>query len=378
MTEVVVTGLGAVTCHGDGAAALWEAMLAAAARPPDRPRDPLGHMDLRLMHLVPGVDAAERAGRFAITAAAEAIEDAGLDAEPPPARTAVVVGSCMGEVGVRERGRGPDTGDAWNPAFRIAARVGDRIGAYGSNVSVASACAAGGFSVSVGADMIRCGEADVVLAGGSDAYSRVALACFNRLGSVDPVRCRPFDRDRRGTVFAEGAGMLVLESARHAARRGARAYARIAGIGWSCDAYHPTAPEPSGRQIARAMTEALGGDARLGCVIPHATGTPRGDVVESRALSAALGEHLAEVPLYSLKALIGHTGGAAAALALCAATMVLRHRVVPPNVRLGAQDPECAVRLPQDAPVRLDRPRVLVNGSAFGGNNAALVLEEAA
>src|SRR5690606_38364438 len=145
-----------------------------------------------------------------------------------------------------------------------------------------------------------------------------------------------------------------------------------------CDAHHLTAPEPSGEQIARAMREALGGEGELGCVIPHGTGTRLHDVVESRALRAVLGERTAEVPLYSAKALVGHTGGAAAALGAVAAALILRSGTVPANVRIGEQDPECDVYLPVDGPVRLKTPRVMVNAYAFGGNNASFVLEEAA
>ncbi|MEU5993606.1 beta-ketoacyl synthase N-terminal-like domain-containing protein [Spirillospora sp. NPDC047418] len=383
--EPVVTGVGAVTCFGYGAGTLWDAMAAATARPPDRPADPLARMELPLIHLVPGDDngddngdgggAAGRAAGFALAAAGEALRDAGL-AEAPDA--AVVVGSCMGEVAVAERGRGA-TGAGWDPAFRLAAAVGDRLGATGPNLSVANACAAGTFAVSAAADLIRAGEAELAVAGGSDGYSRVALGCFNRLGAVDPVRCRPFDRHRAGTIFGEGAGMLVLESRARAEARGAAVLARVGGAGWSCDAHHPTAPEPGGAQVARAAREALGDGGPPGCVIPHGTGTRLNDVQEAGALRAVIGPGLDRVPLYSLKALIGHTGGASAAIAACAAVLMLRDGTVPPNVPLDDQDPDCAVWLPQSGPERLTGPgrRVLVNGYGFGGNNCSIVLEAA-
>ncbi|TDD40135.1 beta-ketoacyl-[acyl-carrier-protein] synthase family protein [Actinomadura sp. KC06] len=374
--EPVVTGVGAVTCFGYGAGTLWEAMGAAAARGPDRPADPLARMALPLIHLVPdGGGEADRAARFALAAADEALRDAGLTAAPD---AAVVVGSCMGEVAASERGRGA-TGAAWDPAFRLAAAVGDRLGATGPNLSVANACAAGTFAVSAAADLVRAGEADLVIAGGSDGYSRIALGCFNRLGAVDPVRCRPFDRHRAGTIFGEGAGMLVLESRARAESRGAAVLARIGGAGWSCDAHHPTAPEPGGAQVARAAREALGDGGAPDCVIPHGTGTRLNDVLEAGALRDVIGPGLDRVPLYSLKALIGHTGGASAAIAACAAVLMLRSGTVPPNVPLDEQDPECPVWLPQSGPEPLTGPgrRVLVNGYGFGGNNCSVVLEAA-
>jgi 3-oxoacyl-[acyl-carrier-protein] synthase II len=385
--EVVVTGVGAVTCHGAGADTLWRAMTAAGTRLPDRPADPLARMDLPLISLVPDPDlTAERATRFASLAAAEALADAGLDtASLDTARTAVVLGSCMGEPGPNERGRGD--GD-WSPPFRLAAALAAELGLFATVHDIANACAAGAYALGIAADLVRAGEAEIVLAGGSDAYSRVALGCFNRLGAVDPERCRPFEKDRAGTVFAEGAGVLVVESAAHARARGAlpqdpgapegpdRAL-RLAGVAWSCDADHPTAPRPDGEQIVRAMREAVGDAAHeVGCVVPHGTGTRLNDVLESRALRQVLGERTAHVPLYSLKALLGHCGGASAALAAVAAALILRHGAVPPNVPLKEQDPECEVLLPQGAAVPLPASarRVLVNAYGFGGNNASLVL----
>ncbi|WP_327258005.1 beta-ketoacyl-[acyl-carrier-protein] synthase family protein [Streptomyces sp. NBC_01244] len=393
--EVVVTGIGAVTCHGGGTDALWQAMTAAGIRLPDRPADRLAEMDLPLMNLVPDPDlSAERAARFAAAAAREALADAGLDPDTlsgdGSARAAVVVGSCMGEPGTNERGRG-DGG--WTPPFRLAGGLAEELGLYGAAHDVTTACSAGGYALGMAVDMVRSGEADLVLAGGSDAYSRVALGCFNRLGAVDPERCRPFEQERAGTVFAEGAGMLVVESATsHRARTSTRPRTgtrpagarplRLSGVGWSCDAGHPTAPHADGEQIVRAMREALGGpggEAGIGCVIPHATGTRIGDEVESRALHHVLGRRVRDVPVYSLKALLGHTGGASAALGAVAAALVLRHGRVPRNIPLDHQDPQCPVWLPQREPVALEpgRRRVLVNAYGFGGSNSSLVLEDA-
>jgi 3-oxoacyl-[acyl-carrier-protein] synthase II len=386
MSAVLVTGIGAVTCHGGGVPALRQAMSAARVRLPDRPADPLAHMALPLIHLVPqDLEAGHpgRAAQFALAAAVEALADAGLatslGAGLPTGSLGIVVGSCMGEAGLWERQRYPgSSAPGWNPVFRLAAHLGDRLGVLGPATDVANACAAGLFSIAVAVDMIRAGEADVVLAGGADAYSRTALACFNRLGAVDPVRCRPFDRQRAGTIFGEGAGMLILESAEHAAARGARVRARVAGAAMSCDAHHPTAPEPDGTQIARTMADALAeaGGGPVGAVVPHGTGTHLNDLVESSALGRVLGAAVTDVPLYSLKALLGHTGGAAAGLAACAATVMLGDGKVPPNVPTGEQDPDCPVWLPLRAQP-LTTGRVLVNAYGFGGANASVVLEAA-
>lgn len=167
--EVVVTGVGAVTCHGVGAGELWRAMTAAGTRLPDRPADPLALMDLPLINLVPDLDlpgldpTSERATRFASLAAAEALADAGLDADALDAvRSAVVLGSCMGEPGVNERERG---GQRWEPPFRLASALADELGLFGTALDVANACAAGGYALGVAMDLVRAGEADVVIAG---------------------------------------------------------------------------------------------------------------------------------------------------------------------------------------------------------------------
>ncbi|MFF7279680.1 beta-ketoacyl synthase N-terminal-like domain-containing protein [Streptomyces griseorubiginosus] len=375
--EVVVTGIGAVTCHGGGTDTLWRAMTAAGVRRPDEPADPLAVMDLPRINLVPDPDLrAARATRFAVAAAREALADAGLTGL---SEAAVVLGSCMGEPGLNERGRG---GAEWTAPFRLASATAAQLGLAGVAHDVGNACSAGGYALGMAYDMVRAGEADVLLVGGSDAYSRVALGCFNRLGAVDPDRCRPFETDRAGTVFAEGAGILVVESAAHAAARGAQARLTLAGSGWSCDAGHVTAPHEDGEQIVRAMREAVGpagGAGAIGCVIPHGTGTRLGDEVESRALHRVFGERTPDLPLYSLKALLGHAGGASAALGAVAGALILREGHVPRNVPLREQDPACAVWLPQRTPVPLPRGRrrVLVNAYGFGGSNSSLVLEGA-
>jgi 3-oxoacyl-(acyl-carrier-protein) synthase len=290
----------------------------------------------------------------------------------------------MGDAGRHERWRvaGFPTAGEWQPGFVVGSALSSFLGTTGASTSVSNACAASGCAISMAADLIRLGEAEAVLVAGAEAYSRVALACFDRLGALDRRHCRPFAADRGGTVFGEGAAALILESAAHAAARSApQPYARLAGAGWSCDAYHLTAPEPSGAQIIRAMTEALveAGTtaAELGCILPHGTGTDLNDRVESSAIGHVLGGRTGQVPLYSLKALVGHTGGAAGALAAVAAALIIRAGAVPGNVALGEQDPDCQVWLPPAATPLAGR-YVLINAYAFGGSNISLVLGQAA
>ncbi|MCA2218258.1 beta-ketoacyl synthase N-terminal-like domain-containing protein [Jidongwangia harbinensis] len=390
--RVLITGLGALTCLGAGAPALWHGMLGGGGRPRPVP-DPHAHMRTTLMYLFPGDLPAEPAAvahvplasgpRYAVAAAREAVADAGLS-EPVLRDMPVLLGVEMGNAGLHEARRvaGPDAAATagprrWTPLTVTAAAVGAALGSRAPNTSVGNACAASAYALTLAADLIRAGEADVVLAGGAEGVTRVGMGAFNRLGAADPVRCRPFDRQRRGTVFGDGAAMLVLESAGHAARRGARAYAEVAGAAWSCDAHHPTAPDATATQVIRAIRAALAaaglapGD--LGAVVPHGTGTPLNDVVESRALREVFGDHCAALPLLNLKGMIGHTAGVAGAVGCVAAALMLRSRMVPAAPRRDEPDPDCPVWLPS-TPTPLDRPSVLVNSYAFGGNNASVVL----
>ncbi|MGW0554235.1 beta-ketoacyl-[acyl-carrier-protein] synthase family protein [Streptomyces sp. NPDC002926] len=393
--RVVVTGLGAISCLGAGVPAFWRGLTAGGSRP-EPMADPAARMRNRRMYLVPQADVPTEPARLAhvplaagprmaVAAAREAVADAGLDARTR-AGLPVVMGVEMGNAGMHEGRRAggpggatPVGGDtAWSPMTVTSAAVGAALGATGGNVSVGNACAASGYAAALAADMIRSGEADIVLTGGAEGPTRVGMGVFNRLGALDSDRCRPFDLHRQGTVFGDGAAMLVLESAESAARRGATPYAELAGAAWSCDAHHPTAPDPSGTQASRsirqALTEAGLTGADIGAVVPHGTGTPLNDVVESRVLNEVFGHRSPRLPLFSLKAMIGHTAGVAGAFGCLTAALLLHHRTVPANAPLDEQDPECPVWLPQKESVPLSGRAVLVNSYAFGGNNVSVVL----
>ncbi|MFI0980727.1 beta-ketoacyl-[acyl-carrier-protein] synthase family protein [Streptomyces sp. NPDC021093] len=385
--RVVITGLAAISSLGTGVTAHWDGLLAGGAEPAEIP---LPHLNMRTkkMYLVdrsqvPG-EPTHYAGvelgsspRLAVAAAEQALLDAGLDREACRALP-VILGVELGNSDMQElqRSAGRTT---WTTLTPTASVVGAAIGSRTALTSVGNACSASGYALTIALDMIRAGEADTVLVGGAEGATRAGMGAFNRLGAADPVRCRPFDRHRAGTMFADGAAMVVLEADGHARRRGAEPYAELAGAAWSCDAYHPTAPEPSGEQIVRAMTDALA-DAKLsssdvGCVIPHGTGTPLNDLVESQALRRMFGPRIRSLPLFSLKAMIGHTTSAAGAFGCLTATLMLRRRTCPANAPID-QDPECDVWLPQERAVPLEAPVVLVNTYAFGGNNTSFVVRD--
>ncbi|WP_030194562.1 beta-ketoacyl synthase [Streptomyces sp. NRRL S-87] len=386
-TDVFVTGIGAVSCLGGTAGEFWAGLNAGAPLPvpvpglteyvpdalayrvSDGPAEDAGGAG----HAGDAGDARGRATGFALRAAREALADAGLS----PAVTAdmaVVIGTAGGDGGVRE-GRVPG-GGSWRTPFSVAAAVGGALGSFGTNISVSNACAASGYALSVAVDLIRRDEADTVLVGGAEGLAWVPPAAFDRLGATDPERCRPFDARRRGTVFGEGAAMLVVQSARAAAGR--PVYGQVRGTAWSCDAHHPTALDPEGSQLVRVARDALAAAGRapdgIGCVIPHGTGTPPNDEVEYRVLREVFGERVADTPLFSLKTFIGHTAGASAAFAAVGAALMARHGRVPANAPLQYPDPSCPVWLPP-TPLRLapHRSDVLINAYAFGGSNFAMV-----
>jgi 3-oxoacyl-(acyl-carrier-protein) synthase len=394
--RVLITGLGVVSCLGSDLEAYWSGLLAAQSDPAPVP-DPHAKMDNRLLYGVPdgavtpagpaGLAGRARLGRtsrFALQATRSALHDAGLGDRPEaagPGTVGIAIGTGVGDASLFEDARvghpAPAGPDAY--PFKVCSVLADEFGLTGPMLSVSTACSASAYSVSLAAEAIQQGEADVVVTGGADGYTRVGVACFNRMGGLDPQRCRPFSADRQGTVFGEGAAVLVLESESHARARGRRRwYGVVEGAGWSCDAFHPTAPEPRGTQVVRAMRAALAAaelaPPQVGCVVPHGTGTPLNDAVESTALAEVFGESAAALGVYSLKALLGHTGGAAGAFALLTAALIADRRTAPPNAPVPSPDPKCPLSLHTGAPLCRDFGHLLVNAYAFGGNNISVVV----
>lgn len=403
--RVVVTGLGAVSPIGIGHAALWEALLegrhgiapvvsfdTAAYRVKNGAE--VHGFDARA-HLPASIEPPRaRASQFAVVAAHQALDDAGLDgrelAALPPARIGVAMGTTSGEPLEIERfddlhvaGRladvGPDFMDLY-PCHTIAGSVAAAFGFAGPNVMLPAACAAGNYAVGYALDALRQGRAEVMLAGGADAFSRITFTGFARLGGVSPDLCRPFDKNRLGMIPGEGGAVIVLETLERARRRGAPVYAEVAGYGLSCDAHHMTAAHPEGDGLARSMLAALA-DARLDLdqvdyVSAHGTGTKTNDRLETLALERAFGERAARVPVSSIKSMLGHTMGAASAFESIACALAVRLDRVPPTANFEEPDPECNLdvvpNVAREMPVRV----ALNNASAFGGNNATVAFRK--
>jgi len=407
--DVVVTGLGATTPLGGDVPSTWAAALngESGARRFDNdwverfglpvefaatikvdPAEVLARPELKKM---------DPSAQYAIIAAREAWADAGSP-EVDGDRLGSVVSSGIG--GIRT------ILDAWeallthnsarrvlpmtvpmlmpnSPTAYVSLEFGARAGAH----AVVSACASGAEAIGYAVEMIRTGRADVVIAGGTEASihpMNVAAFAASRTLSLrndNPEGAsRPYDVDRDGFVMGDGAGVVVLESAEHAAARGARVYARIAGVGLSADGYHITSPEPSGEGQIRAMRSALeeSGIARIDVVHvnAHATSTVVGDLIEARSIRGLLGDEADHVALSATKSMTGHLLGGAGALETIFTILALRDRLAPPTINVDNPDPELVLDLVRDKPRALrDGDIAAVNNSfGFGGHNVALVV----
>jgi 3-oxoacyl-[acyl-carrier-protein] synthase II len=405
MTRVFITGLGLVTPIGTGTDAFWSALLGgvSGAGPIEafdasefpvriaaeiREFDPGEYMDPREAARM------DRFAQMALAAALHAVEHAGGDALDPDG-TGVVVGTGIGGLAtIEEQHRALIKGGPRRVSpFMVprlmpngaAASVAMRLNLRGPSYSLASACATGGHAVGEALEMIRSGRASAVLAGGSEAaLTPLSLAGFARMGALsqrneEPQRAsRPFDLDRDGFVFGEGAGVLLLESEAHAESRGATVIAELAGYGASSDAFHVTQPDPQGAGAAAAMRRAMA-DAGVqpedvDYINAHGTSTPYNDRIETLAIKDALGNEAKRIPITSTKSQTGHLLGAAGAVEVAATALMLSKQTIPRTINLETTDPDCDLDYVADGP-RLERIDVaLSNSFGFGGQNACLVV----
>jgi 3-oxoacyl-[acyl-carrier-protein] synthase II len=327
-----------------------------------------------------------RPGRAALLAAAagrQALAQAGLGGSSQ-AGVALSIGTTMGESCWLEGWDPADVRAGTVPAEELVRSGPDQVGrdvaaelGLGGRVTVlAGACAAGNYALGHALDLVRLGRADTVLAGGTDAFSRVAFTGFARVGALAADTCRPFSGDRDGLVLGEGAALLVVESATAAAARGAEPLAELAGIGLSCDAFHIVSPDPDGRGATRAMAAALedagAAPGEVGYLSAHGTGTPANDRAEVAAARAVFGK--GGPPMSSIKAITGHGLGAASALEAVACVEALRTQIAPPTWNFTRPDPDCDWDVIPNEPRELELGVVLSNAYAFGGANASLVL----
>ena len=404
--RLVVTGLGTINPLGLSIKDFWEGLVAGKSA-----IGPITHFDASKFRVkvdaeVHGFDAAKymdlkvvdrtsRTIQFAIAAAKEAIQSAGLDmTKEDPERVGVII-ATMTEQGYVVWGwelfqkSGP-RGARVDPLFitkssasAASMQVGMMMGAKGPNSAVNSLCASGADAIGTAMNFIRLGYADVMIAGGSDAsLEPVGMAGIDILGALshetDPSKaCRPFDLNRNGFVYAEGTGLVVLESYEHAKRRGASILAELAGAGWSFDAHDATAPAPESEAYAMrtALQNAKVKIEEVDYINAHGTSTKLNDACETKAIKMVFGERAYKIPISSTKSMIGHSITAAGAIETVAAVLIISKGIIHPTINYETPDPECDL----DYVPNVARPAqvnvCLSNSFGLGGENCCLVLK---
>jgi 3-oxoacyl-[acyl-carrier-protein] synthase II len=387
-SEIVVTGRGVVSSIGEGADAFFDALLEKKSGIADG-IGAVTEFDPEVAMTPKDVRRSDRYTQLAVAAAVQAADEAGIPDGVDLERLGVLVGTGVGGLATLEEQcfnffEGGER--AVSPHFvpmmmpnAAAGVIAMRLGAHGPGFSVSSACATGGHAIGEALRMITRGEADVVVAGGTEAaLTGVCLAAFRRMGALSREGIsRPFDARRDGFVMGEGAGVLVLERAEHAKARGATIYGRVAGYGASNDAFHITQPDSEGRGARQAMIATLKDagvtPAEVGYLNAHGTSTPFNDKIETVAIKSVFNGSNTPPPISSTKSAIGHLLGAAGAVEAVATLEAIRRGVLPPTLNYGEPDPECDLDYvpegPREAP---DLEVALSNSFGFGGQNACL------
>ena len=412
MSRVFVTGMGVVSPLGNSVGHLWSGLTEGRSGVNRLQRIDTTGLAATIGGEVQGLDNApfdlpeqvawrrmDRASRFAVSAAKQAIVDAGIDPAEFGHRCAVVVGAGLSGLDTLQQqtdillNRGPDRVSPLTIPLLMPnaapANVSLTFGIRGPAFTVSAACASSGLAIIQATELLRSGTADIVITGGTESsLTRLGIAAFCRMGAMvtkfndDPQRAtRPFDANRSGLVMSEGAGILILESEESVIRRGAVTHAEVLGYGSTSDACHLVRPEPSGQGAAQAIRQALSSAGVDGAAIAsrtyinaHGTGTKANDVAETLALKAAFGASSQELKVSSTKSMTGHMIGAAGAVESVACVRTLQTGIIPPTINLETRDPECDLNLVTGSAQQADIHYAINNTFGFGGHNVSLVL----
>ncbi len=409
MQRVAITGVGVVSPLGLDAPSTWRAAVAGESGIDWIASFDASGFPVRIAGEVKGFDPAqvaspkevrklERNVLLALAAGREAVADARLDGFDP-ARVGIVFGSAIGGIPgiveqvdvLRERGY-----DRMSPSFlpnvlvdTASGQLAISLGIKGPNFAVVSACATGSHAIGEAAELIRRGEADAVLAGGTEACVHplilggfIAMRGLAAESEHPPRASRPFDATREGFVIAEGAGALVLEGWEHAERRGADVYAEVIGYGASNDAHHLAQPEPGAEGVAAMMRRAIERAGiepeQVGYINAHGTATPLGDAAETKAIKDVFGDHAYDLAVSSTKSMMGHTFGAAGAIEAIMCVLALRDGVLPPTINYREPDPECDLDYVPNEARRARVEVALSNAMGLGGHNGCVLFRRAA
>lgn len=408
--RVVVTGVGAVTSYGIGAEAFWQGLLSGqssidtvtAFDTTDYPSKVGSEVkDFRVDDFMDPKEAKrnDRYTQFAVASSKLALQDAGIDSTKLVAeRFGVLVGSGIGGMMTIETQshRLFEKGPRKVSPFMIPSLIANiasgvvaiEVGARGPNYGIVSACASGTHSIGEAFRMLRDNKADVMIAGGSEAaVTKLGYAGFCSMKAMStsfndtPEKAsRPFDKDRDGFIMGEGSGVLIMETLEHAKARGATIYCEISGYSATCDAHHITSPDPEGKALSYAISEAIE-DAEIqpedvSYINAHGTSTPYNDKFETLAIKKALGEHAHKIPVSSTKGMTGHLLGAAGGIESIVCALSIRDGKVPPTINYETPDPDCDLDYVPNKMREVDVDVAICNNLGFGGQNAVLLFRK--
>lgn len=408
MKRVVVTGLGAITPIGVGVENFWNGIKEGKVGIKKVDRFDVSDYKAKVAGQIDDFDAKEhmdpkaakrmeRFCQFAVAAAKEAVADANLDIEKEdPYMIGVSVGSGIGSLEAMERAhcklldKGPGRIEPLLVPLMItnmaAGNVSIALGAKGKSLNVVTACATGTHSIGEAYRSIQCGEADVMIAGGTEScITPIGIGGFAALTALstteDPMdACKPFDKDRNGFVMGEGAGIVILESLEHAKARGAKIYAEVVGYGATSDAYHITSPAEDGAGAARAMTNAMNEAgikaSDVNYINAHGTSTHHNDLFETKAIKLALGEDAYNVKVNSTKSMVGHLLGAAGAVEFITCVKSIEDGYVHQTVGLKETEEECDLDYCKGSGVNMEVNYAISNSLGFGGHNASILVKK--
>jgi 3-oxoacyl-[acyl-carrier-protein] synthase II len=397
--RVVVTGLGVVSSVGIGGESFWNAIIRGKSGISKvssiDTKDFRCHYAGEIKNFEPEsfipkrrVAFLGRSSQLAIAATSLALGDAKVPLKYiNKKRVGVLIGTTMGEKPLE------DSIDEWvlngidtisktriiqSTANNISSSIANHFKLHGPNYLIPTACAAGNYAIGYGFDLIRKGDLDCAIVGGADAFSKLAFTGFQRVYAMAPEKCQPFDKNRKGMLVGEGAGILVLESLESARNRDSTIYAELLGYGLSCDAYHMTASQIEG--IEKAMSKALK-DAEIrpdevDYINAHGTGTQSNDKTECAAIKKVFNSSASSLSVSSIKSMLGHPMGAASAIEALACSIMVKENIIPPTINFETPDPNCNIDC---VPNKAKKKRVniaLNNGFAFGGNNSCLVIKK--
>lgn len=400
--RIVVTGMGIVSPIGTSIDQFWKNAVAGtsgivsiqsfdAAKQRSRIAGEVQGFDPATFLSAKQIEQTDRFTQLALHAAQQAMEDAGGLEGYEPRRLAVSLGSGMGGFSTFESSAARRFQNKSVPPFTVprimansaAAWIATKYGLKGINLTTSTACSSGANAIGMALDLLRNGKADAVVTGGAEAcVLPLTMVGFEALFALstgfnnDPAHAsRPFAKGRDGFVMGEGAGILVLEREDAALKRGAKIYARLAGYGCACDATHIVAPDIDGQVAAMqaALDDAGVTSGQVDYINAHATSTPIGDVVETKAIKQMFGERAPEIPISATKSMIGHSIGASAAIGSIAAIMTLQTGTIHPTINLIEADPECDLNYTPNTAAQKNVQTALCNAFGFGGNNVSIV-----